>query len=114
MWGFLHVNNLLHKLVKGLYANLALYCVERTILHSDLDILVIGYYSYTAFSWRHLKDVNFLKCFSDTPETLAELGKIYYDLGYLTQSRQFHTRALELLNPDKAKLQVSLAKSLVY
>jgi len=52
---------------------------------------------------------NVLWCLSDAPDYLVEVGKVYLDLGYLTQSLQAHTRNRDLvkdLNSDKPSFQV--------
>ena len=41
---------------------------------------------------------------SGTSDTLAEIGQVYLDLGYLTQSLQAHGRALNLAISKKLKV----------
>ena len=56
-------------------------------------------------------------CLSDAPDDLAQLGKVYCDLGYLTQSLQAHEQALNNITkeckPDEPKHQVSQTDSLI-
>ena len=50
-------------------------------------------------------------CLSGSPDYLAQLGKVYCNLGYLTQSLQAHRRALNINKPEEPKHQVSRTDS---
>ena len=42
------------------------------------------------------------------------MGKIYLDLGYITQSLQIHSRALDTSDSDKPNLEVNLRSKLFH
>jgi len=55
-------------------------------------------------------------CLPDAPDNLVQLGHVYCDLGYLTQSLQAHEQALHItkeFKSDKPKHQVSPTDSLM-
>ena len=81
-------------------------------------LLLLQLYCIPTFHWKHVENKGiFWHLISSRSDTLIELGKVYLDLGYLTQSLQAHNRALHAseallnFNSDKPNLQVNLAES---
>ena len=62
-------------------------------------LLLLQLYYIPTFHWEHVEiRIIFLHLISDAHNTfrLIELGKVYLGLGYLTQSWQVHSRALDI------------------
>ena len=80
-------------------------------------LLLLQLYYIPTFHWKHVEiRVIFLHLISDALDTfrLIELGKVYLGLGYLTQSWQVHSRALDITKESdsgKAAHQVNFGES---